>query len=433
MSANMTMVMTFPRLLVACIVSAGLLPGAAIGQDLQADTARLERILTENILPFWYPGCLDREDGGYRLNHDLQGRWQGPAPKALVTQARTVWFFSRLAGSRFGKAEYVAAARHGFEFLRDRMWDPEQGGFYWQVDAPGTQALSADKHLYGQAFALYALSEYYAVSRDAEALKLAHRLFELIELHAHDPVYGGYHESFRRDWTPLEDSSASHIGTPNDTKSMNTHLHLMEAVARYYTVSREPLVRERLRELIMILSNAVVRKRLGACTDQYHEDWRPLTGPGKEVVSYGHDIENVWLLMEATQSAAVSDGPLLDLYVTLFGYALDHGYDHEQGGFFYTGGFGTPALDRRKSWWVQAEGLVSALRMYRRTGDTAYRGVFEQTLSWIVDHQVDWTHGEWFSWIGPDGSPSGAKADPWKGPYHDGRAVLECLELLRGK
>ncbi|MEJ2076677.1 MAG: AGE family epimerase/isomerase [Acidobacteriota bacterium] len=137
--------------------------------------------------------------------------------------------------------------------------------------------------------------------------------------------------------------------------------------------------------------------------------------------------------MQATGSASVSDGPLLDLYVTLFGYALDYGYARDQGGFFYTGGFGTPAGDRRKSWWVQAEGLVSALRMYRRTGDPIYRTVFEQTLAWIVKHQVDWKHGEWFSWIGMDGRPSGMKADPWKGPYHDGRAVLECLRLLAEK
>ncbi len=424
--------MTFQRLLTLSVFLAGLMPPhSAIAQDVQTDTAKLERILNENILPFWYPDCLDREDGGYRLNHDLQGKWLGPAPKALVTQARTVWFFSRLAGSRYGKPEYVDAARHGFRFLRDRMWDAEQGGFYWLVDSPGEKVLDSDKHLYGQAFALYALSEYFSVSQDEEALKLAHRLFELVDLHAHDAVYGGYHESFRRDWTPIENAESSHIGTPNNTKSMNTHLHLMEAWARFYTVSREPLVRERLRELIMILSNAVVRKKVGACTDQYQRNWLPLTGPEKEVVSYGHDIENVWLLMEAADSAAVSDGPLLDLYVTLFGYALAHGYDQDQGGFFHTGAFGTPALDRRKSWWVQAEGLVSALKMYRRTDDPAYAKVFEQTLDWIVNHQVDWDHGEWFSWIGPDGEPSGMKADPWKGPYHDGRAVLECLELLK--
>jgi mannobiose 2-epimerase len=425
--------MSFPCFLIPSLVFAGLAPQSAVAQDLQTNTAKLERILNANILPFWYPGCLDREDGGYKLNHDPQGKWLGPAPKALVTQARTVWFFSRLAASPYGKPAYVDAARHGFEFLRDRMWDQKNGGLYWLVDSPGTKALDPDKHLYGQAFALYALSEYYAASRDSEALQLAHRLFELVDLHAHDAVYGGYHESFSRDWTPIDDAKPSQIGTPNDTKSMNTHLHLMEAVARYYEVSREPLVRERLRELIMILSNAVLRKQVGVCTDQHHRNWLPLLGPEKSIVSYGHNIENIWLLMQATGSASVSDGPLLDLYVTLFGYALDYGYDREQGGFFYTGGFGTPAGDRRKSWWVQAEGLVSALRMYRRTGDPIYRTVFEQTLDWIVKHQVDWKHGEWFSWIGTDGRPSGMKADPWKGPYHDGRAVLECLRLLAEK
>ena len=90
----------------------------------------LASILTENIIPFWYPGAIDRAHGGYRLNHDGQSAWRGDADKFLVTQARTLWFFSRLATTEYGGGRYLEAARHGYEFLRDRMWDPDCGGFY---------------------------------------------------------------------------------------------------------------------------------------------------------------------------------------------------------------------------------------------------------------------------------------------------------------
>ena len=108
-------------------------PLVALAQppELGVIQQRLEKLLLENILPFWYPQTIDKERGGYRLNHDVEGKWRGPSPKALVTQARTLWFFSRLCNSPYGKPEYLEAARHGFEFLRDRMWDQEYGGFYW--------------------------------------------------------------------------------------------------------------------------------------------------------------------------------------------------------------------------------------------------------------------------------------------------------------
>src|ERR1700752_4543861 len=70
-------------------------------QILLQPRKNLERILTENILSFWYPEVVDVKEGGYRLNHDVEGRWRGPANKCLVTQARTVWFFSRLVNSDY--------------------------------------------------------------------------------------------------------------------------------------------------------------------------------------------------------------------------------------------------------------------------------------------------------------------------------------------
>ena len=368
-------------------------------QDLVQIEKDLEKILNENIVPFWHPGMIDVEHGGYKLNHDVRGNWGGPSDKHIVTQARTVWFFSRLAGSKYGTEEHIQAAKHGYKFLRDKMWDKEFGGFYWSVDSAGSKATTPRKHLYGQSFGLYALSEYAIASGDPGAKSLARELFNILEFRAHDSIYGGYRESFLRDWSiPPEDDSSS-MGTGPNIKLMNTHLHLMEAMTTYCLATRDPVARERLVELIFIQSNSVVRKTIGACTDKYQLDWTPLHGPNFDRVSYGHDIENVWLLMEACSAAGVNDGPLGDLYRTAFDYSLRYGYDSTNGGFYDSGPINAAADRRQKVWWVQAECMVSALDMYCLTRDTLYFDCFSKTLDWIMKHQIDWENGDWFSSI----------------------------------
>ncbi len=412
----------------------GMLPAqagwAAETFDVDACRLRLEKILSENIAPFWYDKSLDREHGGYIIHFDSDGQRRGTGTKMIVTQARTVWLFSRMARAGYRQQEYLDAAELGYRFLKDKMWDTTNGGFYWEVDATGARQLRPDKHLYGQSFALHGLSEYYLASGKQEALDLATQLLTLIEEKAHDQTYGGYLESFQADWTPAPAAQRSAMGEPSGLKLMNTHLHLMEALATFYRAGKLPLARERLRELIDIQSNTVVRKPLGACTDKYERDWTPRLDGNYATVSYGHDIENIWLLMDACEAAGLSNYPFADLYKTLFRYSLKYGYDREYGGFFYTGAFSQPADDRNKHWWVQAEALVSALRMYRFTKNPQYLGIFEKTLDFIESNLVDWDHGEWHSLVTPAGRAQGDKANTWKAGYHNGRAMIECIDML---
>jgi mannobiose 2-epimerase len=388
----------------------------------------LERILTQNIIPFWYPEVIDYQDGGYRLNHDLTGKWSGQANKSLVAQSRTLWFFSRLAGSAYGNREFLEAASHGYAFLRDRMWDQEFGGFYWEVDSSGHTVTNPVKKMYGQAFGLYALTEYATASGDLTATATAKELFSLMETQAHDTVYGGYWEILPRDWSvPLRTANRSDGCV---VKTMNTHLHLLEALTTFHKLTCEPSARERLIELIFVNSSSVLRKNVGACTDKYLRNWEPLHGSNEDRVSYGHDIENIWLLVESCKSAGIFTSLLLDLYRTLFRYALDHGFDWRHGGFYDSGPLNTQADRRDKIWWVQAEGLIAALQMYRLSGEEIYWNCFARTLEWIVGHQADWQHGDWYASLSPNGKVSGVKAGPWKTPYHNGRAMLRCLDLL---
>ena len=213
-------------------------------------------------------------------------------------------------------------------------------------------------------------------------------------------------------------------------KRMNTHLHLMEAFTSYYSLTQDELAGKRLFELVLVLSNAVLRKSSGMCTDMHQVNWAPLNGRRLNQVSYGHALENIWLLIEACYVLKIHHGPFHDLFRTLFDNASQYGFDKKRGGFYYMGPMNAPAKRREKSFWVQAEALVCALQMYCLTHSERYVVCFRKVLDWIVNNQVDWRNGEWHATIDERGRCSGNKAGMWKAPYHSGRAMIKCLDLL---
>jgi mannobiose 2-epimerase len=420
--------------LIACALASVVRP---VGAERRPETLALKALapeirknLEDAVVAFWYPRSIDAVNGGYVLAVDASGALAGSPHKMIVSQARMVWLFARLARTGHRVPEMKAAAAQGVRFLRDRMWDAEHGGFYWEVDAAGTRVTDPSKSTYGQAFGLYALSEYYRATGDEQALALATRLFDLIVRFARDPEHGGYYDVSTRAWGRPPEDAASHIGGPPGAKLMNTHLHLLEAFAEYYRASGRAEARERLHELITIETNTVVRKPLTACTDLYRRDWTPILEGRGARVSYGHDLENIWLVADAVDTVGQANGPLVDLYRALFAYSRRYGFDEVGGGVYATGRFRHRADERNKIWWVQAETLVSALTMYRLTGDREYADAFMRTWRWVHTRQTDWKNGDWFNELRPDGTPTGPKASQWKEGYHQGRALIVCLELL---
>ena len=317
----------------------------------------LRRILTETICDFWYPATIDTEHGGYGCNVDHAGRWSGATSRYLIGQARTLWFFSHLLRSGHGDARHRDAARHGFAFLRDRMWDPDHGGFYWQVDAADGTVAKPDKQICGQSFALYALAEYALATGDDAARALVGDLFGLIDAEAHDPEQPGYFEMLTQDWSRVPDWN--YMDRNPRHKTINTHLHLMEAFSTFYALTGDDLVRARLMELIHIQRDLVFRPEYDACSDSHLRDWTPVRRRWDSSVSYGHDLESIWLLADAREAIGEPVAPDLDTCRRIFASSLRHGFDRKRGGFYFLGPYKRPALHRQKIWWVQAESLVA--------------------------------------------------------------------------
>jgi len=393
----------------------------------------LERLLFKNIDPYWFPSSIDTEYGGFILARDQRERLTGESyDRLLIMQARMFWYFSRMVSGGYAGADHLDAARHGFDYFREVMRDKEHGGYFWKVDARTGQPTMSRKHICGQAYVLFALSEYARASKSEEAAQMARDLFALFETKAHDPIYGGYNEFFEPDWRPCLEPEIGYLSTvPTGAKRHATHIHVFEAFLDYHDLTGDPVVYQRLLELIDILTVKVVRPEGPACTDNHAPDWTPLIRDGKRAVAYGHDVEAVWMASIGCERLGIERPPSVLAGKAIFDNAYRRGWDAENGGFFTSGPVNGPVYRRDKQWWTQAEALICALHLYQLTGEDLYRDCYIRTLDWIVNVHTDWKGGEWHNLVARNGRIMGNKADRWKAAYHTGRAVMTCLELLR--
>ena len=399
--------------------------GASEGDALESARDSLAAALHDNLLPFWterLPRAAPAD--GVFLAEQRDGR----RVINLILLTRYLWFVSTLAASAYRRDLHVELADQSYRWLCEWLHDRERAGFYWEVDLATGVPHKAHKHAYGQAFAICALSQYGEATGNAEAVALAKSTFASLESHAHDATHGGYREWFERDWQPAPDEG--YLGWDGRCKLVNTHLHLLEAFTALQRVAPDALLESRIAELIEILSVRVVSPRYHVAVDCHHESWTPLRRRRNDRVSFGHEVEAIYLLAQACDTIGIPRDSLLAHYRRRFAYCMRFGFDYEQGGFFDWGPVGRSATATTKIWWVQAEGLLTALALFRLTRERPYLAVFERTLGWIVGTQIDWQGGEWHRNVDPHGRPAGIKVDRWKCPYHNGRALLVSLSMI---
>jgi cellobiose epimerase len=376
-----------------------------------------------HILPFWTGPALDHEQGGWLawMSNDL--RVDRAQPKGLIVNSRILWTFSAVHRFRPDPL-YRQMADRALDFLMNRFWDEQDGGAFWRLDGGG-QVLDAAKKTYGQAFCIYALVEYYLAFGTPAVLERAVELFELLECHAHDPEHGGYWEVRRRDWSEATDSRLSDKDL-NEKKSMNNHLHVLEALTNLYRAGKDPRVAQRLRELLTLFQQRILNPHTGHLHHFFDEQWRVRS----DTYTFGHDIEASWLWCEAAEvlgeAARVQTArqTALQMAEIVFREGLDR-----DGGLCYEGKAGQ-VIDRRKECWPQAEAVIGFLNAFQLSGDGKYFEAARRVWNYLESHLVDRVHGEWYWRINDDGHPDPdlPKVSEWKGPYHGSRA---CLEMLR--
>lgn len=386
---------------------------------------KLSYILERNLLPFW----VNEERLASGLGHLVLRSPDGNAQTLnLILTTRYLWFVSALAGSAWKHDLHRELATETYLGIRRFLFDTQSGGFFWEVDAKSGKPIRAKKHLYGQAFAIYALSEYARATGDSSAIELAGATLDRVEAHGHDNQYGGYRECLLHDWG--YDHEIGYLGWRNPKKLVNSHLHMLEALAALYRVAPSSKLEARIEELKTLIDRRTVIEPFGVSFDVYHNDWKRVRSRDVNSISYGHGLESIYLYVSACVATDRDFSDMLPDFRRRFSYCTNLGFDFENGGFFEFGPLGRRATGRRKIWWVQAEALLTSLLMFRLTQQGQYLSVFTETLDWIVDAQIDWSGGEWHQHVEESGETTGELVGPWKGPYHNGRSTLTCLRLL---
>lgn len=372
-----------------------------------------------NILDYWRNHTQDSEYGGFHGRITHQNKVVQQASKGIILNTRILWSFSA-ASNHLKTQEYNGMEDRAFHYLKDHFFDKEHGGVFWELDYQG-KPINRRKQVYAQAFAIYALSEYHALSQNATAKELAIGLFELIEEHSKDCKKGGYLEAFGQDWSMLEDMRLSHKDM-NASKTMNTHLHILEAYTTLLNIYDNSALRASLRELIELFLDKFLNEH-NHYDLFFDDDWNLMS----HTVSYGHEIETAWLVIEA--SKAVGDPLLLkraqETAIEVVDTFLEEALD-EQGAVTNELDLSSNKKDIDRHWWPQVEAIIGLTYAYRLTGKLKYTEYASRIWKFTKENLIDHRHGEWFFRVDALGKvyTEEDKVSMWKAPYHNTRACI---------
>ncbi len=377
--------------------------------------------LTDNILNYWVKKVYDPERRMFTGFIDHYGMADPDAPLGVVLISRIIWTFSR-AYTFFPTAIYRKIADEAYRILTGYFMDRQNGGVYWEVLPSGVPANSS-KQSYGQAFAIFALAEYALVFGSEQAGNMAFELVNQLESHARDKDHSGYYEAYSENW---ENRAPDFITPPGRSmvKSMNTHLHILEAYANLYRFIPDNNIREKICRILDLFIRHIINPETHHFNMFFGNDWNVLT----KTISFGHDIEGSWLLEEASRIIRDREEELKPL-LTAMAYATANEATDKKGGLYNEKGEGR--WDRDFHWWPQAEAVVGFFNAFRMTGDSRFLKLSRNVWEFIRKFQIDHVNGEWFWLVSPEYKVKPMpRVSPWKCPYHNGRMCMEMISRL---
>ena len=390
-------------------------------------TTELERLIT------WWTTHAPRPDFGFWGAIDEAGVADGETELSIILNTRLLWFFSSAFAATQDQACRVQAQR-AYEVITQKFYDPATETFVWSITPEGAPS-NLRKQTYAQAFAIYALAAFAQATGETAALDLALNVFDQVQRHFSEGRYGGWIEALGPALEPIADVRLSEKDL-NAPKSMNTHLHVLEAYSALYSTAQKlgfgaqrlETIELALREAVSVMTTHIVHPKGDTLGLFFDLDWTPHS----KTRSFGHDIEASWLIYEA--ACALGDlGTIAQAKATALSLAngalegvSSHGGLQEE---MEANGHIRPL----HVWWIQAEALVGFLNAYQLSGDRKFLTAVFRVWNFIITYQIDRAGGEWreLSCLDDQTSASGLMVGPWKCPYHTGRAMLETIKLTQ--
>lgn len=412
--------------------------------------------LSENLLSKWYPLVIDNESGGYFTNLTTDMKLMPEQEKMIVTQARHIWTLSK-AAKFFDDHNFYSMAEHGFDFLSEKFWDRQFGGYFQIRDRNGElcykENWGTEKRTYGNAFAIYGLSALFQLTKNNIVLEQAKKSFQWIENHAYDSEYKGYFQFLTLDGTPFDKKSEYKTFATDAIecgfKDQNSSIHLLEAYTELYNVWKDEKLKTQLHGLLTLIRDTITHPN-GYLQLFFKRDWTPISfkNSPKEIreqnyrldhVSFGHDYETAFLMLEASHSLGIEkDKATLNAAKKMIDHAIKNGWDYESGGFFDEGYYfdendECTIIKDTKTWWQQAEAL-NALLLFSKIfpDEKIYSELFIKEWEYVKKYLIDHENGDWY-WGSLEKEPfykNEPKGSIWKGTYHNGRSLMNCINML---
>lgn len=407
-------------------------------RELKEYRKKFENELHENILSYWMKHSIDNIRGGFHGAVDIQNNPVPEAGRSCVLNARILWTFAE-AAIIYEDSDYGKIADRAFAVISNDFADKDNGGYYMEIH-PVKGVVDSVKHTYAQAFVIYALCKYYEYKPSEELRERIISFFCLLEEKTRDREGPGYLEGFSKEWEPIPENR---MADNNEPKSMNTHLHMLEAYTALYNVLKDERAKDRLRELLNIFIEKIIRSdaHLGVFFDESFTE----TERSKGICSFGHDIEASWLLIEAAE--ALEDLLILkkikNISLAMAEETECSGLDKDGGLFLESYRYGSH-IRTNKHWWLQAESLVGFMNAYQLSMDENHWERVKLIWNFIDNNLIDHKNGEWFTKLNRRGVPytdetaddpspyyrNDWKIDPWKCPYHNGRAMMQMTKRI---
>ena len=390
--------------------------------DLNGMKAEIQAELKNHIIPFWEK-LKDNDFGGFYGLLDYNLNLDKKAPKGCILNSRILWFFSN-AYKLLEDKELALCANHAWNFLNNYCMDKENGGIFWSLNYDGS-VLDSTKHTYNQAFALYALSSFYEITKNKDVIKTAESLFNTIEEKCCDAK--GYLEAFTKDFKPESNEKLSENGVLA-SRTMNTTLHVLEAYTEYYRVTKNAKAKERLIYILNLVADKIWdadNRRQKVFMD---DDYNSII----DLYSYGHDIESSWLIDRALEVLNVEE--LTQKLTPITKAMAEHTFEVAYKNHSMMNECEKGVDNEKRVWWIQAETVVGFMNEFQKSGDEKFLRASLDVWEYIKKFIIDKREGsEWFWAVDKDGNPDKSLeiVEPWKCPYHNGRMCFEIINRIK--
>jgi N-acylglucosamine 2-epimerase len=411
------------------------------GLETIADQAR--DALRRHVLEPLAAHLLDHQYGGFLVDFDERWRDVGPHDKSLEHAARSTMVVALLDKAMPGEG-CDQLALHGCEFLQERMWDHEHGGFFALVDRQGRPRWNGLKHPHAVTYTVQAFHLCRGFLGPGVGERWVQNGLHWLNEVAWDAEHGGYWGSYRADNSQYLEGDVlptvdglDPLGSSPFCKEINTQSDALEMLAADKAAS--PLCVSRLEWLTALISDRLVDGD-GVMPYAYGRDWRPVPGMAR----IGHHFQTSWRLL-AVASQAEDKAELITAATSLVDFCLACAA-HPSGGFYYAvdldrrrGRTAGPTGDERQ-WWVEFEALRVLHRLAQHelvapSARAVYLRACEQQWSFVRAALFDEVHGgvreqplaggraSWCRRSRPGGAGR-AKATRWKDASHETATLI---------